>query len=142
MKQAKANDKVKVHYKGTLSTGEVFDSSEGREPLEFTVGAGQVIPGFDKGIEGMEIEEEKSITIPVEEGYGEVRQELIQEIPRQSLPEDIKPEVGLNLISKTPDGQEIPIVVTEVKDDAITIDANHPLAGQELTFDVKLVEIS
>ena len=141
MKKAKANDTVKVHYKGTLNSGEVFDSSEGREPLQFQLGSGQVIPGFDKGIEGMELNEVKTINIPAKEAYGEVRDELIQEIAVEQLPKEIKPEVGMKLVSKTPDGQEIPLVVTEVNEESIKIDANHPLAGEELTFEVTLVEI-
>ena len=139
---AKANDKVKVHYKGTLKTGEVFDSSEGRDPLEFTLGTGQVIPGFDNGIQGMAVNESKTINIPATEAYGEVRQELIQDVPKSNLPEEIKPEVGMQLMSNTPDGQQIPLVVTEVKDESITVDANHPLAGKDLIFEVTLVSIS
>lgn len=138
----KANDKIKVHYKGTLSNGEVFDSSEGRDPLEFTVGTGQVIPGFDNGVVGMKIDEEKTIQIPAAEAYGPVNNDLIQKVPKDKLPPEIKPEIGLKLVSKTPEGQEIPLVVTEVTDDSITVDANHPLAGKDLTFKVTLVEIA
>lgn len=137
----KANDKVKVHYKGTLSDGQVFDSSEGRDPLEFTVGAGQVIPGFENGILGMEIDESKTIEIPSAEAYGEPKAEMIQEVPMSQLPEEIKPEVGMQLMTQTPDGQQIPLVVTEVKEDTITVDANHPLAGKDLTFELTLVGI-
>ncbi len=139
---AEINNKVRVHYKGTLSNGEVFDSSEGREPLEFTIGTGQVIPGFEKGVEGMKVNESKTIQIPASEAYGEVRQELIQEVPNHMLPDEIKPEVGLKLVSNTKDGQKIPLVVTELKDDSFMVDANHPLAGEDLTFEVTLVEIS
>ncbi len=139
---AKTNDKVKVHYKGTLSNGEVFDSSEGREPLEFTLGAGQVIPGFDSGVEGMALNEEKTINIPAAEAYGDVRPELIQEVPTAQLPAEIKPEVGLQLMSNTPDGQQIPLVITEVKEASIMVDANHPLAGKDLTFEITLVGIN
>ncbi len=139
---AKANDKVKVHYKGTLKTGEVFDSSEGRDPLEFTLGTGQVIPGFDNGIQGMAVNESKTIDIPADEAYGDVKKELIQEVPKSHLPEEIKPEVGMQLMSNTPDGQQIPLIVTEVKDESITVDANHPLAGKDLTFEVTLISIN
>ena len=139
---AKANDKVKVHYKGTLSNGEIFDASEGRDPLEFTLGSGQVIPGFDKGVEGMKIEESKTIVIPSAEAYGEVIKELIQEVPKSQLPEEIKPEVGMQLFSSTPDGQEIPLIITEVNEDNIIVDANHPLAGKDLTFELTLVGIN
>lgn len=139
---AKANDKVKVHYKGTLSNGEIFDTSEGRDPLEFTLGTGQVIPGFDKGIEGMTIDESKTINIPSTNAYGDIRKELIQEVPKTHIPEEIKPEIGLQLMSSTPDGQQIPLVVTEIKDETIIVDANHPLAGKDLTFEVTLVGIN
>ena len=139
---AKANDKVKVHYKGTLSNGEVFDSSEGRDPLEFTLGTGQVITGFDKGIEGMKMEESKTLNIPADEAYGEIRKELIQEVPKSHIPEEIKPEFGLQLMSNAPDGQQIPLVVTEVKDETIVVDANHPLAGKDLVFEITLVGIN
>lgn len=139
---AKLNDTVKVHYKGTLSNGEVFDTSEGKEPLEFKLGEGQIIPGFEKGIVGMQAEESKKINIPVAEAFGEPKEELLQEVPKAQLPQDIKPEVGLKLMSQSPEGQQIPLVVTEVKEDTITVDANHPLAGQDLTFEVTLVSIN
>lgn len=139
---AKANDKVKVHYKGTLSDGEIFDSSEGKDPLEFTLGAGQVIPGLEKGIIGMEAEESKTINVPAAEAYGERKEELIQQVPKAQLPPEINPEVGLQLVSQTPDGQKIPLVVTEVKEDNIVVDANHPLADKDLTFEVTLVGIN
>jgi FKBP-type peptidyl-prolyl cis-trans isomerase 2 len=139
---AKANDKVKVQYKGTLSNGEVFDSSEGKDPLEFTLGAGQVIPGFEKEIIGMQAEESKTINISAAEAYGEWNEELIQQIPKAQLPPEINPEVGLQLVSQTPDGQKIPLVVTEVKEDSIMVDANHPLAGEDLTFEVTLISIN
>lgn len=141
MQTAKENDKVKVHYKGTLNDGTVFDSSEGKDPLEFTLGSGQVIPGFDKEIKGMQVEETKNIQVPASEAYGEKRDDLYQEIPKDKLPDDIDYQVGLRLISKTPEGQEIPITVNEVKDNSIVIDANHPLAGEDLNFEIKLVEI-
>ena len=140
--KAKENDKVKVHYKGTLSNGEVFDSSEGREPLEFTLGAGQMIPGFDKGVHGMEVEETKTITIPAADAYGEPREELKQEVQKSQLPPEIKPEVGLKLVTQAPNGQQIPLVVTEVKEDSIVVDSNHPLAGKDLTFEITLVSIN
>lgn len=141
MKKAQENDTVKVHYKGLLDDGQVFDSSEGRDPLQFKLGSGQVIPGFDQGIQGMEKDEEKTIKIPAGDAYGDVKQELIQEVPKSALSEDIKPEVGLKLVSRTQEGQEIPLIVTQVTEESITVDANHPLAGKDLTFEVKLVEI-
>ncbi len=139
---AKENDKVKVHYKGTLSNGEVFDSSEGRDPLEFTLGSGQIIPGFENGIIGMQVEESKTINIPAAEAYGETKEELKQEVQKAQLPPEIKPEVGLQLMSRAPDGREIPLVVAEVREDSIILDSNHPLAGKDLTFEVTLVSIN
>lgn len=140
--EAKVNDTVKVHYKGTLSNGEVFDSSEGRDPIEFKVGAGQIIPGFEKGVVGMKADESKTINITVDEAFGERKEELLQEVPKTELPEGMQPEVGMQLSSTTPEGQQIPLVVTEVKDETITVDANHPLAGQDLTFEVTLLSIN
>lgn len=137
----KQNDTVKVHYTGTLSNGQVFDTSEGKEPLEFTLGQGQLIPGFENGVIGMEVEESKTVNIPFGEAYGERVPELIQEVPKAQLPEEIKPEVGMQLMSQTPDGRQTPLVITEVKEETITVDANHPLAGQDLTFDITVVSI-
>ncbi|KAB1065482.1 FKBP-type peptidyl-prolyl cis-trans isomerase [Salibacter halophilus] len=141
MSKVKNNDTVKVHYTGKLTSGEVFDSSKDREPLEITVGQGQLIPGFENGLIDMEVNEKKTLNIPSSEAYGDVRNELVQDVPKSQLPEEIKPEVGMPLVSKTPQGQEIQLVVTEVKDDSITVDANHPLAGKDLVFDIELVEI-
>ncbi|MFA5574459.1 MAG: peptidylprolyl isomerase [Brumimicrobium sp.] len=142
MSKVKANDNVKVHYTGKLTNGEVFDSSEGREPLAFTVGAGQMISGFDNGVVGMELNEKKVINIPAAEAYGEVRQELIQEVPKEQLPAEIDPVVGMPLTATLPDGSPMQLVVTEVTDTTIVVDGNHPLAGKELIFDVEIVEIS
>jgi len=139
---AKANDTVKVHYKGTLNDGQVFDTSEGRDPMEFTLGTGQVIPGFENGILGMEADQSKTIEIPAAEAYGDIKAELVQEVPRAQLPEEIKPEIGMQLMSQTPDGQQIPLIITAVSDDTITVDANHPLAGKDLTFEVTLVSVN
>ena len=142
MTQVKSNDKVKVHYTGKLLDGQIFDSSVDREPLEFTVGAGQMIPGFDKGVLDMGLNEKKTLNIPAAEAYGEAREELKQEVPRQHLPEDMKPEVGMALASQTPDGHQMQFVVTEVKDETIVVDGNHPLAGKELVFEVEVVGIN
>lgn len=142
MAQVKKDDTVKVHYKGLLTNGTVFDSSEGRDPLEFKVGSGMVIKGFDEGVEGMTVNETKKIEIPVEDAYGPVMPELVQDVPKDMLPDSITPEVGMRLVSTQPDGQQIPIVITEIKDDAITVDANHQLAGEDLVFEVELVEIA
>lgn len=142
MSQVKKNDSVKVHYTGKLASGEVFDSSEGREPLAFVVGAGQMIPGFDNGVVGMALNEKKTIVIPAAEAYGEAREDLIVEVPKTNLPPDLTPEIGMGLVSTTPTGEQIQFVVTEVKEETIIVDANHPLAGKELTFEVEMVEIN
>lgn len=141
MSQVKNNDTVRVHYTGKLADGQVFDSSLEREPIEFTVGQGQLIPGFEKGLLDMEVNEKKTINIPAEEAYGEPREELIQEVDKNQLPDEIKPEVGMGLVSKSPDGREMNLVVREVKEDSIVVDGNHPLAGKDLTFDLEVVEI-
>lgn len=141
MSTVKANDTVKVHYTGRLTDGQVFDSSEGREPLEFTLGQGQLIPGFEKGVLGMAVNESKTVEVPVAEGYGDLDSNLVHEVSKDQLPPDMTPEVGMNLVSETPDGTQIPLVVTEVNDATIKVDANHPLAGKDLVFEIQLVEI-
>ncbi len=140
--KVKANDKVRVHYKGTLSDGVMFDSSEGRDPLEFTIGSGQIIPGFENGVIGMQVDESKTLNIPAAEAYGQPKAELILEVPKSQLPPEINPEIGLQLMSQTPDGNQTPLLVTEVKEDTIIVDANHPLAGKDLTFEITLVSIN
>lgn len=141
MAHAKAGDKVKVHYHGTLSDGTTFDSSEGREPLEFELGSGQVIPGFDKGVTGLAVGEKKTIHIPVDEAYGPQQEEMVFEFPKDQFPPDMKPEVGMALNMRNDQGQAIPVRIIEVKDDSVVLDANHPLAGQDLTFELELVDI-
>lgn len=142
MSQVKANDTVKVHYTGKLADGQVFDSSVERgEPIEFTMGQGQLIPGFENGLIDMKVNEKKTVNIPKEEAYGEPREELVQEVEKSQLPEEIKPEVGMGLVSKSPDGQEMNLVVKDVKEETIVVDGNHPLAGKDLVFDLEVVEI-
>lgn len=141
MSKVKANDTVKVHYTGKLDNGQVFDSSVDRDPLEVTLGQGALIPGFEKGLIEMEVNENKTITIPKEEAYGEVQKELFQRVRKEELPEGITPEVGMGLVAKNPDGSEQQLRVAEVNEADIVIDANHPLAGQDLTFELQLVEI-
>ncbi|MFB0911195.1 MAG: peptidylprolyl isomerase [Flavobacterium sp.] len=141
MSQVKENNTVKVHYVGKLSDGQVFDTSEGKEPLEFTLGQGKLIAGFEKGLIDMKINEKKTITISKEEAYGESREDLIQEVDKSQLPEDITPEVGMGLVSKSADGNEMNLLIVEVKESTIVIDGNHPLAGKELTFDLEVVDI-
>ena len=141
MSTAKANDTVKVHYTGRLASGETFDSSREREPLEFVLGAGQMIPGFDAAVNGMALDEKKEVTIPCAEAYGERNEGMIQEVPKAHLPEDMKPEVGQTLVASSEDGHQTQVIVTAVTEDSITIDANHPLAGQDLIFEIELVAI-
>ena len=140
MSQAKEKDKVKVHYTGKLDDGTVFDSSIDREPLEFQVGENQVIPGFDRGVIGMKIGESKTLTIPPEDAYGPVRDDMIVEVKKDKIPEDIDTAVGAKLQIQQPNGQPVPVTVTGATDDTVTLDANHPLAGKTLIFDVELVD--
>ncbi|SDB37340.1 FKBP-type peptidyl-prolyl cis-trans isomerase SlpA [Flavobacteriaceae bacterium MAR_2010_188] len=141
MNQVKENNTVKVHYTGKLADGRVFDTSEGKKPLEFTLGKGDMIPGFEKGLIDMKVNEKKTIKVSKEEGFGEAREELIQEVPKSQLPEDMNVEEGMSLVSKTPDGQEHNLVVKEIKEESIIVDANHPLAGKDIIFDLEVVEI-
>ncbi|MAW95036.1 MULTISPECIES: peptidylprolyl isomerase [unclassified Leeuwenhoekiella] len=140
-RKVKNNDTVKVHYTGKLTNGQIFDSSVDKQPLEFQLGQGMIIPGFEQGLIDMSVSEKKTVTIPEAEAYGEVRKELFQEVPKSDLPSEIDPQVGMGLMAKNPDGTERQLRVAEVRNDSIVIDANHPLAGQDLVFDLELVEI-
>jgi len=142
MPKVKKNDTVKVHYTGKLVSGEEFDTSKGREPLEFTVGSGQIIPGFEEAVEGMEVNEKKTITLSPDQAYGPVHDQLISEIDRSELPEDITPQIGQTLVATAQDGRQTRVQVTEVQPETVTLDANHPLAGKDLVFDIELVEIA
>jgi FKBP-type peptidyl-prolyl cis-trans isomerase 2 len=142
MSNANNGDTVKVHYTGKLDDGSVFDSSVEREPLEFTLGNGQLIPGFENGVIGMKTGEKKSVTIPADEAYGPRKDDLVVRVGKDKVPGHITPEPGLDVQIKQPDGMVINMVVTEVTDSEVTFDANHPLAGQDLTFDIELVDIS
>jgi peptidylprolyl isomerase len=141
MSQAQSGHTVRIHYTGTLSDGTQFDSSAGRDPLEFALGGGMVIPGFEKAVEGMSVGESKSVTIAPEDAYGPRHEQLIQEVPKSALPEEVTPEIGMQLQGRGPDGQVMNLQVKEITDDSITVDANHPLAGEALNFDIELVEI-
>ena len=139
--QAKKGDKVKVHYHGRLTDGTTFDSSQGRQPLEFEVGSGMVIRGFDDGVAGMSVGDKKTISIPPEDAYGPRQEEMVIEFPLSNFPDDIQPEVGMTLQMHSENGQELPVVITAMNADTVTLDANHPLAGYELIFDIELVDI-
>ena len=141
MAEVKNGDVVKVHYTGKLTNGEQFDSSTGREPLEFTVGAGQMIPGFDAALPGMNVGDKKTITIPAKDGYGEANEDAIIEFPKENVPEEMKLEPGQSLTLSDQQGRPFPVVVKEIKDDVIILDANHFLAGKDLVFDIELVEV-
>ena len=142
MEQVKNGDNIQIHYRGRLEDGTVFDSSEGREPLEFQVGSGSVIPGFDEGVQGMEVGDKKTIHIPAAEAYGERHEHMLFEFPKDRFPAEIVPEEGMTLNMSDGQGQVIPVVITEVKDDVVLLDANHQLAGKDLIFDLELVSIN
>lgn len=142
MQQAKSGDTVKVHYSGRLNDGTTFDSSAGRDPLEFKVGNGDVIKGFDEGVTGMAVGEKKTVHILADEAYGQKDDDRIVEFPKTNFPPDLVPEVGMQLNMTNGSGQVIPVVIIEVNDESVVLDANHPLAGQDLTFDIELVDIS
>ena len=141
MSQAKSGDTVRIHYTGTLQDGTEFDSSRGRDPLEFALGSGQVIPGFDAAVEGMSVGDAKSVTIEPDQAYGPRHDQLVQDVPKSALPDELEAQVGMQLQSQSPDGRVMTFVVADVRDDGITVDGNHPLAGQALTFDIELVSI-
>jgi peptidylprolyl isomerase len=136
-----SGDTVHVHYKGTLADGTEFDSSEGREPLEFTIGSGQVIPGFDAAVSGLEVGQTATVKIQAADAYGDHADEGLQTFPRDAFPPDTEPEVGWAVELSAPDGQRVPATIVDVTDEAITLDFNHPLAGQDLTFDITLVDV-
>lgn len=135
-------DTVQVHYTGSLGDGSVFDSSEGGSPLSFSVGSGQVIPGFDKAVMGMVIGEKKTFTIPADEAYGEHDPRMVQDVPRTELPPEMPLEIGMQLSASSPDGRELRLVITEISEETVRLDANHPLAGEDLTFAIELVAIN
>lgn len=141
MAQATAGDTVRIHYTGRLADGSIFDSSTGNEPLSFTLGEGEVIPGFERAVMGMEPGQQQTVTIPSDEAYGSLREDLILDVPRTQFPPDLKPEVGQQLQMQQ-DGQAFVVTVHAVSDEAVTLNANHPLAGEDLTFELTLVEIA
>jgi len=141
MQTVKNGDTVRVHYHGTLINGTTFDSSEGRDPLEFKVGAGMVIKGFDSGVLEMQVGDKKKLEIPVDQAYGPKNDELIMDFPKANIPPDLKPEIGMELQMSNAQGQVFPVKVAGVSSEFVTLDANHPLAGEDLIFEIELVEI-
>lgn len=141
MAVAKKGDKVKVHYRGSLVDGDIFDSSEGHDPLEFTIGSGQVIVGFDQAVTGMEVGEKRSVLIPFQNAYGERKTEMVLAVPTNQVPADLDLEVGMDLEMGGADGELLKVHVVEITDDTVTLDANPPLAGEDLNFDLELVSI-
>lgn len=140
MSSAKSGDKVRVHYTGKLESGEIFDSSEGRDPLEFTIGQNQVLKKFEDSVEGLNVGDSTNIFIPAEEAYGVRHDHLVVNVPKDRLPEGIEPEIGMKLQTQTADGPMV-VNITKVSETEVTIDANHELADKNLNFDIKLVEI-
>ncbi|MGD8909200.1 MAG: peptidylprolyl isomerase [Chromatiales bacterium] len=141
MKQAQDGDTVRIHYTGTLDDGTQFDSSTGREPIEFTLGEQSVIAGFEAGVKGMQEGEQKSIHIPADEAYGQRNESLVEDIPRHNFPQEMELQVGMQLQAQSPDGERFNVVVTALSEESATLDGNHPLAGESLNFDLELVEI-
>ncbi|WP_106745706.1 FKBP-type peptidyl-prolyl cis-trans isomerase [Yoonia maritima] len=141
MSQAKSGDTVRIHYTGTLKSGETFDSSDGRDPLEFVVGSGQIIPGLDVAIPGMVVGDKKTVEIACADAYGETNSEARQSVPRGEIPDNIPLEIGTQLQMQTPQGQVVHVTVAEVTDAEVTLDANHPLAGKDLIFAIEMVGI-
>lgn len=141
MTEVKAGDTVEIHYTGTLTDGTVFDSSDGREPLKFEVGSGQIIPGLDKALPGMTTGDKKVVEVPADQAYGPVDPNARQDVPREGIPADIPLDIGTQLQVQTENGQVLPVTVVEVNDAHVTLDANHALAGQDLTFAIELVAV-
>jgi FKBP-type peptidyl-prolyl cis-trans isomerase 2 len=141
MTKAKHGDRVRVHYTGSLDDGTLFDSSRERAPLEFTLGDGQLIKGFELAVDGMSSGETKTVTIPAVEAYGPHREELVNDLPRSKIPPEIELNTGLQLEAQNPDGQSVRFVVAAFDAETVTLDGNHPLAGQDLTFEIEVVEI-
>ncbi|HLM57201.1 MAG TPA: peptidylprolyl isomerase [Pyrinomonadaceae bacterium] len=139
---AKNGDRVRVHYTGRLEDGQEFDSSRGGDPLEFTIGAGEVIPGFDEGVSGMTPGETKTVEIEPEDAYGQPREQLVGTISREAAQFPVEPQVGMNFLLPLPDGNQLEVTVTEVTDFHVTVDGNHPLAGKKLIFDIELLGIN
>ncbi|NOD36696.1 MULTISPECIES: peptidylprolyl isomerase [unclassified Ruegeria] len=142
MTEIKKGDTVRIHYTGTLLDGQTFDSSEGRDPLEFVVGSGQIIPGLDSAMPGLSLGDKKRVEIACVDAYGPINPAMRQEIPREGIPDDIPLEPGTQLQMQAPDGQAVPVTVVGADEATVTLDANHPLAGQDLVFEIEVVSIN
>jgi FKBP-type peptidyl-prolyl cis-trans isomerase 2 len=142
MSIAKSGDNVKVHYTGTLNDGSEFDSSRERDPLEFTIDSGQVIAGFNEAVTGMSVGDSKSVTIPSNQAYGEHNPEMVQDVPRSAIPSDIDLHEGMILSARNPEGRNLNFKVVEFNNESVKVDGNHPLAGEDLTFQLELVAIN
>ena len=142
MPEAKKGDQVSIHYTGRLNDGTVFDSSDGSDPLVFVLGTGQVIPGFENAVMGMNAGDTKTVKIIAREAYGSRQEELVMNVDRGQIPEELEIEVGQRLQMEKPDGETMRVTVTHITDEIVTLDANHPLAGEDLTFDITLVKIT
>lgn len=142
MTQVKTGDTVGIHYTGTLLDGTTFDSSEGRDPLEFEVGSGQIIPGLDEALSGMAVGDKKTVDVPCGQAYGPINPEMRKAVPREGIPADVPLDIGTQLNVETPEGQAMQVMVVAVDEATVTIDANHPLAGQDLKFDIEVMSIS
>lgn len=142
MAQAKRGNAVKVHYVGKFEDGTVFDTSREREPLPFTIGEGEVIPGFEEAVVGMNPGESKKVVVPAENAYGPRHEEMVLVVDRQNLPEGVDPQVGQQYQIPQSDGQSIVVTVTDASDSSVTLDGNHPLAGRALTFEIELLEVA
>jgi peptidylprolyl isomerase len=142
MSEIKQGDTVRIHYTGTLLDETVFDSSDGRDPLEFVVGSGQIIPGLDSAMPGLAVGDKKRVEIACVDAYGPINPAMRQDIPREGIPDDIPLEPGTQLQMQTPDGQALPVTIVEANEATVTLDANHPLAGQDLIFDIEVVSVN
>jgi peptidylprolyl isomerase len=142
MDKVKDGDNISLHYTGSLDDGTVFDSSEGGQPLSFTVGSGEVIAGFDEGVRGMEVGETRDISIPPDQAYGDYHDELVRVVPRSAFPPNVEPAVGLGFELELPSGQTLPVRIIDIENDEVTLDANHLLAGETLNFKIRLVSIN
>ena len=141
MTKVQDGDTVSLHYTGTLDDGTVFDSSEAGQPLSFTVGSGEVIPGFDDGVRGMEVGETRDISIAPDQAYGEYYEELVRVVPREAFPPNVTPAIGMGFELELPSGQTLPVRIIDVEGDEVTLDANHLLAGETLNFKIRLLSI-